>query len=495
MDDYAPLLERAFSFVPYEQCYTIEDIEGEIPDFVRGTYYLNGPARFARAGLPYRHWLDGDGMVCALRFECDRVSFTNRFVRSTKFVAEEKAGHPIFRTFGTTFATAQIKRGMALESPVNVSVYPYAGTLLAFGEQGLPWELDPVTLETRGVCTFGGQLNEISPFSAHPKFDPATGEMWNFGVSFSAMQPRIEVYRFDTRGQLLYRRRSHLEYPCSVHDCGLSPNYVVFYLSPYILHMEALRRDGLTLMEALSWEPERGSRLLLVARETGDELVSIPIGPRYCLHLLNCFEIDNRLMVDVVEYDRPVYDQYQVLPDLFHDVSIGRPVRFVVDVPHRTVIARHEIDYCLAPDFPALNPQQATLTSRDFWMLGIGSMGRRGRKFFNQLVHANWSEGTAGDIYQAPAQCYLGGEPMFIGDPRDPSTGVILCQLFDAERTASAFALFDASHVARGPVALLHLREPIPPLFHASFQPAKGQTRHNVMTHTPMPFLPPCGEG
>jgi carotenoid cleavage dioxygenase-like enzyme len=47
---------------------------------------------------------------------------------------------------------------------------------------------------------------------------------------------------------------------------------------------------------------------------------------------------------------------------------------------------------------------------------------------------------------------------------------VILCQMFDAERTASAFALFDAFHVARGPVALLHLRAPIPPLFHASFQ-------------------------
>jgi all-trans-8'-apo-beta-carotenal 15,15'-oxygenase len=474
MGDYAPLLEHVFSLNPSEQCYAIEDIVGELPGFIRGTYYLNGPAKFSRAGLHYRHWLDGDGMVCALRFEPEKVHFTNCFVRSTKFVAEENAGHPLFRTFGTSFAAAQLKRDMALESPVNVSVYPYSGMLLAFGEQGLPWELDPVTLETRGVCTFGGRLNEISPFSAHPKFDPATGEMWNFGVSFSAMQPRLDVYRFDTHGQLLYRKRSRLEYPCSVHDCGLSPNYVIFYLSPYILHLEAMRQDGLTLMEALSWEPERGSRLLIMARETGDEVASVPIGQRYCLHLLNCFETDNLLTVDVVEYDRPVYDQYQVLPDLFPDVSAGRPVRFVVDVPCRTVITRHEIGYCLAPDFPTLNPQQATLPSRDFWMLGIGATGRHGRKFFNQLVHANWSEGTAGDIYQAPEKCYFGSEPMFIGDPLDPRTGVILCQLLDAEHTASAFALFDAFHVARGPVGLLHLREPIPPLFHASFQRAEA---------------------
>jgi carotenoid cleavage dioxygenase-like enzyme len=34
----------------------------------------------------------------------------------------------------------------------------------------------------------------------------------------------------------------------------------------------------------------------------------------------------------------------------------------------------------------------------------------------------------------------------------------------------SAFALFDAFHVAGDPMATLRLREPIPSLFHASFR-------------------------
>jgi all-trans-8'-apo-beta-carotenal 15,15'-oxygenase len=469
MHDYAPLLEEAFLLELREQCYTVEEIEGEIPDFVRGTYYLNGPARFARAGLRYRHWLDGDGMVCALQFEPGRVVFTNRFVRSHKFVAEETAGHPLFRTFGTAFEADQIKRGMALESPVNVSVYPYGGRLLAFGEQGLPWELDPVTLETRGVFTFGDRLTGVSPFSAHPKFDPATGEMFNFGIAFSPTQPSLHVYRFGAPTQLLYRKRLRLDYPCSVHDFSLSPRYAVFYLSPYLLDMEALIREGRTLMDALRWEPERGSQLRMVARHSGEEAATIPIGQRYCLHLINCFEADHRLMVDVIEYDRPLYDQYQVVPDLFTQVSAGQPVRFVVDMNSREVIERREIDYCLAPDFPAIDPRRATQPSRDVWMLGISATGRRGRKFFDQLVHADWTAATAGDIYQAPAMQYLGGEPIFIGEPGDQRTGAIMCQVFDAAHMTSAFALFDAFHVASGPVAMLHLREPIPALFHASF--------------------------
>ncbi len=85
--DYAPRIERAFSLKPRELSYRVDDVQGHIPTFIRGSYYLNGPARFESAGVRYRHWLDGDGLVCALRFEEDRVSFTNRFVRSRKFRA------------------------------------------------------------------------------------------------------------------------------------------------------------------------------------------------------------------------------------------------------------------------------------------------------------------------------------------------------------------------------------------------------------------------
>src|SRR5713226_2944586 len=471
MEDYAPLMERAFSFTPGEHSYRVEDIEGEVPEFIRGSYYLNGPARFSCGGLNYRHWLDGDGMVCSLRFAGEGVHFTSRFVRSTKFVAEEEAGRPIFRTFGTSFDDDRLKRRIALESPVNVSVYPYQNSVLAFGEQGLPWELDPVTLETRGEYNFGGALNDISPFAAHPKFDSVTGEMFNFGVAYSAVNPHLNLYRFNGGGKLIYRKRLPLDYACSIHDFCLSQSYVVFYLSPYILNMESLARDGRTLMEALSWEPQRGSRLLIACRETGEQVATIPIGNRYCLHLINCYEEQSRLVVDVIELDRPIYDQYQVVLDLFTDVCQGQPVRFVIDLNDREVVQTGMIDYLSAPDFPSIAPSEFTQPYRDFWMLGISAMGRHGRKFFDQLVHANWSCAKACDIYHAPPLHYLGGEPIFIGNPRDEKNGTIICQLFDAERERSSFVVFDAFKVARGPLATIWLKEPIHLGFHASFKP------------------------
>ncbi|MEA2693752.1 MAG: hypothetical protein QOJ16_3139 [Acidobacteriota bacterium] len=470
--DHAPGLERAFARVPEERSYTLSGIAGRIPPYVRGTYYLNGPARFSRAGLAYRHWLDGDGMVAALRFgEDGTVRFTNRFVRSAKWTAEEAAGRALFRAFGTAFPGDRLLRGIALASPVNVSVYPFAGRLLAFGEQGLPWELDPETLETIGLYNFGGTLNEVSPLAAHAKIDPVTGELWNFGISFAAAEARLNLYRFSPEGTLLSRRRLPLSIPSSLHDFCLAPRHAAFYLAPYRLDMGVLAGGG-TLDEALAWEPERGSRLLVVSRETGEAVAEVPLGERYSLHAINAWEDGDRLVVDALELDRPVYDQYRVIPDLFADVAPGRPVRLTIDLTAGRLAGREEIAYDRAPDFPAIDPRLWGQRADDVWMLGISATGRPGRKFFDQLVRVGWGDPGAADLWQAPAGSYLAGEPAFIPDPEGPRAGSLLVPLFDAEREATSFLLFDGFDLAAGPRAVLPLASPIHLAFHSFFAPS-----------------------
>jgi carotenoid cleavage dioxygenase-like enzyme len=443
-------------------------IEGEIPAFLRGTYYLNGPARFARGEVRYGHWLDGDGMVCALRLGGGGAHLTARFVRCTKLAHEEEAGRALYRAFGTSFPGDRLVRGIALESPLNVSVYPHAGTLLAFGEQGLPWELDPRSLETRGPYNFGGALNPLSPFAAHPKIDPQTGELFNFGISFSATQPSLNLYRFGADGGLVYRKRLPLEGPRSVHDFLLAGRHVAFYLAPYSLDMASLAGEGRTLLDSLRWEPELGSRLLIARRDDGEAVASVPVGDRYVLHGINAFEDGDRLIVDVLELDRPVYDQYNV-PDLFADVAPGRPVRLVVDLATGALLDRIEIAYDKAPDFPAIDPALAGRPYEDFWMLGISKAGTPGRKTFDQVVHANWAHPDRVDIWQAPPGHYLGGEPAFAPDPA--GGGAVICQRFDAGTGESAFLIFDAFDVAAGPVAVVGVGGFVHLGFHAMFEP------------------------
>ncbi len=470
--DFAPGIEKAFDLQIPERTYLIEDAEGEIPDFIEGTYYLNGPAKFSCGDLRYRHWLDGDGMVCSLRFDHGQVRFANRFVRTKKFTAELADGRARFRTFGTAFDGDLLNHGVGLESPANISVYSFHGKLLAFGEQALPWELNPLTLETIGQFNFNGGVSEISPFSAHPKFDPATGEMFNFGVFFSSKLAKLYFYAFDETGKLRSRTSQELPWPCSMHDFSISRNYAVFYLNPHLLDIEKMTREGRSLMESLTWCPERGSSLMVLDRQTGRRMASIPVGDKYCLHTINCFEDGGLLFVDVVELDRPIYDQYEPLPDLLTSVGFGGPVRLAVDVVRGEIVAREELPYRSAPDFPALDCSLNGHRYCDFWMLGISNTGRDGRKFFDQLVHSTWG-GESSDIFTTSPNYYLGGEPVFVPGP-EPEQGAVICQQFDASRTRSAFLIFDAFNVAAGPLAALPLQDPIHLGFHASFVNTRG---------------------
>jgi all-trans-8'-apo-beta-carotenal 15,15'-oxygenase len=474
--DLAPGLERCFLFDAVEDSYEITGISGKVPEWLRGSYYVNGPARFERSGVRYKHWLDGDGMVCALHFTDRGVHFASRFVGTMKLREEETNGRFLYRGFGTAFAGDRLRRGLMLEPPVNVSVYRCfgnqgAGRLLAFGEQSLPIELNPMTLETRGEFDFHGRLNEVSPFAAHPKFDPVSGYMFNFGISYSATQPALNLYEFDGAGRLAQRSRYPITMPHSNHDFGVSAHHIVFFLSPLLMDFGRFWEGKLSVMESLRWEPERGSRILVAPRKAKSAPhFSTAVGSGYCLHLINCFEEGNLLTVDILELEAPVYGEYQPIPDLFATVRPGRPVRYRIALDSQQVIERIVMDYDRTPDFPSIDPALASGPYDEFWMLGISASGQPGRKFFDQLARGSWSGVAASDIYQVPRGEYLAGEPVY-AKAGAHGEAVVMVEHIDTKTDQAAFLLFDPESLKSGPMARLPLRHRIHPGFHASFFP------------------------
>jgi carotenoid cleavage dioxygenase-like enzyme len=355
-----------------------------------------------------------------------------------------------------------------IESPVNVSVYRLGADLLAFGEQGLPWILDPHTLETRGQFTAQGRLNDASPFSAHPKFDSASQEMFNFGIFFSAQTPRLYFYCFAPEG-MRYRKAIPLPYPCSVHDFALSTRFAVFYLSPYLFDIQGFLQHGHTVLESLHWAPEQGSMLVVADRTNGEVVASVPLGQRYCLHLMNAFEEDGSLVVDVLEFDAPVYGEYQPLHGMFPNVAKGGPVRFVIDLQNKALADRNPMECFSSPDFPCIDPCRMMQPYEEFWLLGISSSGRTGRKFFDQLLHGNWNRSTM-EVYQSPPMRYLGGEPVLISPPGSEES-VVICQEVDVVERTSYFLLFDAKCIMNGPIARIATGQLMYCGFHAIFHP------------------------
>jgi carotenoid cleavage dioxygenase-like enzyme len=448
----------------------VSAIDGHLPPLAPGTWFFNGPAGFHAAGLDYRHWLDGDGMVRAVTFATSGVSYASRFVRTRKYLAEHAAGRRLFRTFGTAFQGDRLnERGTGLEGAANINVVRHAGRLLALGEQGEPWAIDTDTLDTRGPFTADGTITPVTPFSAHPKIDAATSELFNFGISFSTDRPQLHLFRWNARGELLYRTRARLHCASSVHDFALGPTVAAFYISPYTLDVGALRA-GACVLDALEWRPEHDSRLLVMSRDTGRELASIRIGHQYCLHTIGCREAGHRLMVDVIEMPAPIYTAYAV-PQLFEPPLDARPVRLVIDVSAGRLLAREEMICDNAPEFPARDPNERPGGEHAFWALGISDARQRGAKFFDEVLRFDWNAGGVVDGSRAPAGCVFGGEPIIVTDRMDERRRWLCCELFDAVKRKSGAAIFDADALASGPVARLWwpLARALPTGFHGTY--------------------------
>ncbi len=481
--NFAPGIEKALAAAPGDLAGVPLEVEGELPPYLRGTWVANGPASFARGEFSYRHWLDGDGRVVAVRFagaghNGQAPVATARYVGTTKRLEEEKEGRALYRAFGTAFAGDRLIRGVALASPANVSIVPWQGRLIASGEQGLPYDLDPETLETRGEYTFGGKLNPLSPLAAHPKLDPHTGELIHFGASFAGAQPSVTLYRFAPDGTLALRRRIPLDRPAVLHDFAVSDRYCIFHLSPYVIEVGPLLSEGKSLYDCLVWREELGSRLVVIERETGDEVATIPLDGGHCLHLANAWdrveEGSDRLTLDLIELDRPAYDQYQPLPELFDTAPTGRLVRMEIDLGWGAVVSRRVSTYEESPDFPVIDPRLFARPIDDIWALGISHTGKRGRKFFDRIVHLDWNRSDGPhDLWTAPSGTYPAGEPVIVPDPEREKGGVLLCPLYDAERGTTELAVFDAWNVAAGPRARLRFPEAQHLCFHATFVPAE----------------------
>ncbi|KAJ5317838.1 Carotenoid oxygenase [Penicillium antarcticum] len=153
------------------------EVHGNLPNDIDGTFYRVMPDPQLPPFIDNDPWFNGDGNVSAFRIKDGSVSFQQRYVRTEKFVREREAGRALLGKYRNKFTDAV---EFAVRSTANTNIVSFNSQLLALKEDSPPYAMDPETLETKGLYTFEGQLPSLT-FTAHPKTDPATGELICFG--------------------------------------------------------------------------------------------------------------------------------------------------------------------------------------------------------------------------------------------------------------------------------------------------------------------------
>ncbi len=282
---------------------------GDLPRELSGTLYRNGPnPQFEPRG--HHHWFAGDGMVHAFRIEAGGVSYRNRWLRTPKFEWERAQGRAVFGAFGNPTDTDPAALGKDF-GVANTNVVSHGGRLLALEESHLPFAFDPLTLESHGYHDFGGALPRTleGRFTAHPKIDPVTGDMFGYSYSGSGL--------FDTRMSLIVigadgalRRRAFFDAPyCAfVHDFLLTDRHIVFPILPVVGSMDRARAGA----PPYAWEGNRPGYLGVLERDAPIETLRwFEVEPCYVFHVFNAWSEGNRVFCDVMHSKRTA-----VFPDV-----------------------------------------------------------------------------------------------------------------------------------------------------------------------------------
>ena len=243
------------------------EVIGELPADLHGAYLRNGPnPRFDPIGH-YVYPLDGDAMVHRLELDGGSARYTNRFVRTPMVVAEEKAGHAIWAGLTDPYRPGADEVGPELAGTSrdlpDINIVRHGGRLLAMAEAAQPYRLDPTDLVTLGRTDCDGAMAVGS--TAHPKIDPATGELVLFNYVLEAPYLTWSVIGADGTTLRTPTPVEGVTEPLMIHDMALTSRYIVLMLSPLVFDIAGVMKGG----SLLDWRPEQGARIALIPRDGG----------------------------------------------------------------------------------------------------------------------------------------------------------------------------------------------------------------------------------
>lgn len=424
-------------------------VEGTLPPELTGLYLRNGSNPMP--GQDPGHNFAGQGMVHGVRLQQGRARwYRNRWVKTPTM----RGARPV-RPDGTRDVTAGV---------ANTSVLHYDGRILALVENALPYELTP-ELDTVGPYDFGGALK--SPMTAHPKTDPATGEIHFFGYDF---RPPFLVYHVASRdGVLKHSASLSVTGPTMMHDFAMTRDHVVWLDMPVVFDMQlAMTRRSMPYR----WSDDYPPRIGVMPRGGSNADVRwFAVKPGYVFHVGNAHEDGKgRIVLDGVYYDKASFDRiWNKLGGSVAGATGEKPkggilYQWTLDLATGAV-SEGPIDD-LAVEFPVVNAERVGLDHRYVYAVNNALVGEGGR---SNIVKFDVGSGRrTGYAFEAG---WIPGEAIFVPAAKATSEddGWLMSIATHASEDRALFVLQDASDPALKPVATVALPRRVPAGFHGAW--------------------------
>ena len=442
-------------------------LEGSLPAGIRGTLFRNGPARHERGGQRYSHRWDGDGLVQAIQLDASRgMRCQARFVRTPKYLAEQQAGRFQVSAFGTHVpGSDSVPEDIDSINAANISVCMAGSNLLALWEPGSAHYLDPLTLETRGMKSWGSDLAG-RPFSAHPKREP-DGTLWNFGAN--PLTGQLTIYCIDKDGSLQRSTTLCVDDLPNLHDFAITDRHLVFPLSPILVNNDRLM-SGVSFAQSCEWRPRLGTRVLVVSKaDWATRLYELPAS---CIfHIANAWEDSSgviRFQMMAAADPMSFLAGFSTMLGTYRHRRGALMTQVILD-PHGT--ATQTINEAIEGEFPIVDPIDVGRKNTEVLCLGRSSARSADVPGYDEVVLFNVETGV--DQRFTYGHDYLAEEHLFVPNSSNPKNAAdwVVGTALDMRSKRTIVSVFRAQRIADGPIARAVLPVAFPLGLHGCYVP------------------------
>lgn len=273
-------------------------VTGEIPAELAGAFYrLHGDWIYAPKFADEAS-LSADGYISMFRFRDGSVDYRGRYVKTDRYLRQVAARRQLYGYYRNPHSDDPEVRDIAhpgLRTSANTTPVVLAGRLYATKEEGLPYEIDPNTLETVGPSDFHGAWKSQT-FTAHPKLDPFTGETIAYGYEATGLASRdVHLASFDAAGRITWSLDFEVPYPSMLHDIALTKDFVIIPGGGTVTSSERLESGRPHWV----WDHKRPSYYAIIPRGGQAEEIRWFEGPeRSIVHTANAWNDADQVVLD-----------------------------------------------------------------------------------------------------------------------------------------------------------------------------------------------------
>lgn len=431
-------------------------VRGALPEWLRGSLLLNGPAVWDLPQHGYRHWFDGLALLHRVQFPGDGgARYHSRFLDTEDARLSRQRGRPELGGYGTKVAGGLWSRLIHLANPRRtdngcVVISRCDGQWLALTESDRVTRFDPQTLATLGEWRWADQL-KLPLMAAHPCVD-ARGRWWNVGIRLGRTCEYVLV-SVDRRAVREVKARIAVPRAGYLHAFAMSARHAVIWECAWRAHPLRFLFAGEPYAEHFDWMPQQGSRLHAVNLDDGS-VRTWDAPALFAFHAPQAFERGSDVVLDLCVTDHPVVDE----------LALAR-LRAGGDARSAAVTRPRHVRYVLSPgtasareeplpgrfELPQVNAAAAARGPvRYVW----GATSGDGSGFFDRVIRLDHASGEVIDCADGSS---VSLEPLFVPAPaaRAEDDGVLLVhRLADAD-AGSRICVLDAATLAERAVVQL----------------------------------------